>query len=295
MKQAILITFSILHWFSVTGQNQVEMKWKINANDTLIYTTVMEQIDSSYFEADFGGVFSAIIDSTSDEHANKAKTMMKEINNAIGKTQYAVRLLKPKANLINIEMFTIDEKQPINLSDTQDQKETEMIKSFQQMIKGVVLRGSIFDNGTIHSFWIKRAQKNLIAMLFELPGKKVRVGDTWSLTTNLIGNDQNFVCDSSYYKNEVKLVDVKEINGDQIAVLKYDLKEYVNGVFNMPNMFGQGGSKPTIMSFGFKGIAEFSIDKGRWVSYDGVMFGDATGVMNTKQRVKYALFEQDNN
>lgn len=272
---------------------QVELKWRISAGDTLVYSTVMEQVDSSYFKMDFGAAFKSLKDSTSDSgnDAKMAQQILKDINKSVGSTQYAVRLFKSSKKHIEIEMFTISEKLPIELPDSLTEAK-EMMKEFQKLNKGIVLRGSINEDGTIHSFWMKRAQKNLVSIFFELPGRPVSIGDTWSLTTSLIGNDQNFICDSSYYRNEVELIDIKTSKDETIAVFKYDLNEYVNGIFNVPNMFGQGGPKPTMMNFGFKGIAEFSIDKGKWNSFDGMMFGDATGVMDSKQRVKYSLIEQ---
>jgi len=291
MKNLIYL-IAIFSSVTLYGQ-QLELKWKISPGDALVYSTVMEQVDSSYFEMDFGEVFKSIKDSTSDTEndAKKAQQILKDINKSIGSTQYAVRLFKSTREHIEVEMFTTSEKLPIKLPDSLTEAKN-MMKEFQKLNKGVVLRGSINQDGTIHSFWMKRAQKNLLSIFFELPGRPINIGDTWSLTTSLIGNDYNFICDSSYQKNEVKLIDVRKTNNETVAVFKYDLNEYVNGIFNVPNMFGQGGSKPTMMNFGFQGIAEFSIEKGKWNLFDGMMFGDATGVINTKQRVKYSLIEQ---
>ncbi len=282
MKYLIFL-ISFLSFTHLQSQS-IELKWKIPQGDTLIYSTVMEQIDTSIFSTAFGG-------ESEDDDALKIQQMMKELNKSISGTKFAVRLFKSSQEHIEIEMFTSSQELPIALPDSLGEAK-EMLKEFQKMMKGIMLRGSINEDGTIHSFWVKREQKNLIAMLFELPGRPIEIGDSWSLSTNLIGNDQNFVCDSSFYKNEVKFIDLKTIDGDTLAVFKYDLLEYVDGIFNMPNMFGKGGAKPTMMTFGFKGIAEFSLNKGKWHSFEAVMAGEASGVMNFKQRVKYSLIEQ---
>ena len=107
---------------------------------------------------------------------------------------------------------------------------------------------------------------------------------------NLISNDQNFRCDSSYKLNKVTLIDIKKINDETIAFLKYDIIEYVKGIFNSPGFF-TGGSKQveTMMRFSHQAVAEFSIDKGRWIAYDGIMDFKATGIMKADKKTEFSL------
>ena len=146
--------------------------------------------------------------------------------------------------------------------------------------------------GVHQSFWINNNQKNLVSIFFELPTHPVKVGDTWKLDINLIGNDQNFTCDSSYKMNEVTLTDIKNVNGEKIAVIKYDIVEYVKGIFNTPSFMGGDGAQNTMMRFSHQAIAEFSVDKGRWVSYDGIMSGNTTGLMTSSNKTKFALIQE---
>ncbi len=158
------------------------------------------------------------------------------------------------------------------------------------MSEGVMLRGSVYETGGIHSFWTKSNQKNLISIFFELPTKPVQAGDTWDLDINLISNDQNFECDSSYKINKVTMVDMKKIQGENIAVLKYDITEYVKGNFTTPSFGGNsGGQTETMMKFTYQAVAEFSIDRGRWISYDGIMTFAASGVMTANKKTKFTL------
>src|SRR5207253_3068024 len=120
---------------------------------------------------------------------------------------------------------------------------------------------------------------NLISVLFELPTKPVAIGDSWPLDINLIANDQNFICDSSYKINKVTLQDIKQVNGETVAVLKYEIVEFVKGNFNTPRFFGKEGPRETVMRISHQAVAEFSIDKGRWISHDGIMTLYSTGVM----------------
>ncbi|MES1220680.1 MAG: hypothetical protein ABUT20_34590 [Bacteroidota bacterium] len=150
----------------------------------------------------------------------------------------------------------------------------------------VMLRGAVNEGGSIQSFYVKNDQKNLISMFFELPNRQISVGDKWTLAINFISMDQNFTCDSSFKKNAVTLIDLKQTGGQTIAVLKYDIEEFVLGDFNSPMT---GGSKKTTMKMIFNAIAEFSIEKGRWVNYDGILSLKATGVMTSATTKKVKL------
>jgi len=88
------------------------------------------------------------------------------------------------------------------------------------------------------------------------------------------------------------MVDIKKVKGESIALLKYDIVEYVKGNFFMPSFGGggkEGGETPSIMKFTHQAVGEFSIDKGRWISYDGIMSLVSSGVMNTKKKTKFTL------
>lgn len=88
------------------------------------------------------------------------------------------------------------------------------------------------------------------------------------------------------------LTDLKKSNGETIAVIKYEIEEFVDGTFHAPAMFGKRGPTQTMMKFSHQAIAEFSIDKGRWISYDGIMGMVASGVMTANTKKKFSLIEE---
>lgn len=278
---------------TVFGQkNQtVDLKWKIGENEKLNYATVMRDIDTASMELDFGGLFKSLSDSTSSG-MQESKDLFKKLNDAILSLDYITTLTKEKDNVIDIVMTT---RQKENTQETEadstESKEVKMLKLMQSMNQGVMLRGSVYETGAIHSFWVKSNQKNLIALLFQLPTYPVKIGDKWSLDIDLIANDQNFKCDSAYKINEVILTDIKKVDGETIAVLKYNVVEYVNGDFYSPSFFGSG-KKKTMMKFSHQGIAEFSIEKGRWIAYDGIMSLEASGVMTVNKKTKFTLVKE---
>ncbi len=295
MKPVLTLLLSVIT-FSTIGQNNtaVRLQWKVAHNEKLTYFTVMSDIDTASFEMDFGILGKAFSDSTKNG-LEESKAFFKRLNDVQKNQDYVTTLTNKGKGVIDIVMTT-KPKIPDDemVFDTTDQKQAEVLKMLQEMSKGVMLRGSVYETGGIHSFWIKSAQKNLIAMFFELPGKPIRVGDTWPLEVNLIANDQNFDCDTSYKINEVMLTDLKIVDGDTIAVLKYTIIEFVNGSFSAPSFYAnEEGGKATMMKFTLQGVAEFSINDGRWVSYDGIMSLVATGVMTANKKTKFSLMRSE--
>ncbi|WP_423149734.1 hypothetical protein [Rubrolithibacter danxiaensis] len=290
MKKLLTIIFGLL---TITSFGQtIDLKWKIGEKEKINYLTVMSDIDTSKVEMDFGNFFKSFSDSTG-KGLSETKDIFKKLNQSMQNIDFVSTLSNKGDGIIDIVMTTRPkEKSKENSKDSKDSKEDEMLKMMQSMNQGVMLRGSVYATGGIHSFWVKSNQKNLISTFFELPTKPLKIGDTWKIDINLIANDQNFSCDSSYKINEVTLTDIKKNNGETIAVIKYNIVEYVNGTFNSPSFMGGGGEQKTMMKFTHQAIAEFSVDKGRWISYDGIMSLDATGVMTAKKKTKFTLISE---
>ena len=270
-----------------TASNGINLEWKVPQNDSISFKTVMTEIGESTFEMDFGGLFGDLNDSTKTSQND----FFKKFKNAFNNTNLVTFLSNSTdfEDVIDIEMVTEDKK-----TDKDDSAEDEKEKMMNSMMKGTMLRGSVYSNGSLHSFWMKSSQKNLLSLFFELPNKELKKGDTWTLSNvNFIGNDQNFICKKAEKRNIITLTDIKKSNGETIAVIDYDILEYVSGDFNTPAFFGnEAESKKTEMKFIYKAQAEFSVEKGKWISYNGIMSLDASGALNSVQKKKFALIEQ---
>jgi len=289
----LILTLLTTTLFSQT-QQPVELKWKIAGDELLNYNTIMSQVDSSEFEMEIGDFFKSGLDemdSLTGEFDSIFTLMSEEMLNQ----DYVTTLTNKGNDVIDIVIATkpADDKESelnrdvINFDDVSF---FELYKSFSQ---GVMMRGSVYADGGVHSFWVVNAQKNIIALFFELPSKPVKIGDTWSLDINFIENAMNFVCDSSYRENEVKLSDIKIVNGDTIAVLQYNIVEYIDGVLNPPSLFMNNNSdQQTVMKYSYQGVSEFSITQGRWVSYYGIMSSEVSGFMSMNLKQKYALLKE---
>lgn len=264
------------------------LKWKLQAKEVLTYKTLMKSDEDP--EMNFNGFSKQMgIDSNSEEKG-KMNTMLKDMQR-FAPEYYLTHLEKDKKGVINIEVMPHSDKTPNDTSGNE---------GFSQLVKamstGVALRGAIDESGNIKSFYLRNDQANIIAMLFQLPGKPVKVGDTWEVGTNLISMDQNFKCDSSFRKNEAKVSSVEKIKDDQVVTIYYNIEEFVAGSFSMPfPQPGQGIKNnvvETSMKMTYKATARFSIKRGRWLSYDGVLKTVNDGLMSGHSSMKYALMPQ---
>ena len=270
--------------------SSVDLQWKLKPGDTLTYETVLTEIEASSIDIDFGGLFDQIVDSTDVENKDIGKTLFKQLKNLQANTNLVTRLTSSEnvAEVINIETIAIPKE------ENEHSDEDGISPMMNAMMRGTMLRGSVYKSGNVHSFWVKSSQKNLISLFFELPTRAISIGDSWELkNVNLIANDQNFICKEAQRKNKVTFTELKIVDGETIAVIEYDVLEYVSGDFSTPAIFGnEKGNQKTTMKFIYKAQGEFSVDQGKWVIYNGIMSLDATGALNTTQKQKFALVEK---
>ena len=226
---------SIITWGQIN--NPVVLKWKLSRNEILTYKTLLNTIDtakSQDLSIDLGALVNTAGDSIKATQINRLSKILSELNKAVTEDPLITNLTVNNKGIIDITMLR--KKKADKLSHDKD---TAGIKNsspdLSKMVTDqVVLRGAIYDNGSIESFYVKSDQKNLIAVFFELPNKRVKINDSWSLEVNLITTDQNFKCDTAFRKNHVTLIDLKKVGNETIAVLKYDIMEFVSGDFNNP-------------------------------------------------------------
>ncbi|MDO1501815.1 hypothetical protein Q2T40_16900 [Winogradskyella maritima] len=267
----------------VSNQSEegVQLNWKVSENDTLVYRTVINQIEDSSQDILNG------IDSVNSKNDNFSREFYEKIKGLYNDTNLTTTLTNSKNfdNVLNIETIAGSRK-------------NDSIKNSSQptpLIAGTVLRGSIYKTGSLHSFWLKRTQKNVVSLFFELPEKHLEKGDSWSLNNvNFLNNSQDFICRKAEKKNHITLNEIIEKEGRSVAIIEYDLLEFVSGESSSTSLFStkEEGTK-TEMTFVFKAQAEFSIDEGKWISYNGIMSLKSSGMINLNQKQKFALIEQD--
>ena len=269
----------------------VVLRWKINKGEKLGYKTVMEQVDAGKKDFSISELFKGMPGGAGKDTV-EFKKILKELSNQTQKSNISTYLKKQADGTISVEMRA--ENNPASSpNDTGEMaRMAKNIAMLRQMNNNIVLRGSIYDDGKIASFYTKKDQKNLLAVLFELPGKPVAIGDHWPIDINFISMDQNFACDSAYKRNEAKLMGVELVGNEHIATIKYDALEYVNGNFIVP--FGDNkGPVKSMMKMQVEGTALFSIERGRWKAYSAIMSLSSTGIMTSETSTKLSLAEMN--
>jgi hypothetical protein len=288
IKLPLTVAFLIVS-ISVFSQNNqpVLLKWKLKPNEVISYKTIMEEAGPAVNTFDMSGVMKAM--GADSANVSSRRDMMKKFSVAMKPTSMVTKLTEKYKDIIDIELITKNDNQsPFSGGDS-----TRMMSDFfRKMANGVMLRGSIHDDGTIASFYTKTEQKNIIALLFELPGKVIKQGDSWPLSVNLVTADQNFKCDSSYRKNEVTAIKFENIKGDRIVTLKYDIVEFIKGDFTLPSPTGDVSKVPNTMKMTFQALASFSVEKGRWLTYNGQLNYNSTGIMQANSKQNYVLIEE---
>jgi len=283
-----ILAISSLSAFCQRTDSAVFLKWKLKPGEVITYKTEMREIDTAnHKDMDMTGMMRSIgvMDTAK---LGEMRNLMSKINKEIQNYDMATQLTEKRKGVVNIEMSAIDKDKTIPelKGKTMDDSLKNIGKLLSKLTTGVRLRGSVYEDGSIESFYTKNDQRNLLSIFFELPAKKVKVGDTWGLDVHLLSADEYFVCDSAFKRNMVTLIGMENINGEHIATLKYDILEYMHGDFNSP--MGQGSQK-IMMKMTHQAIARFSIEKGRWVFYEGIMSLSSTGMMTSQTTKKLSL------
>jgi hypothetical protein len=278
IKLVLILILYLVSLFSNAQTDSVEesvdLKWKIA--DTLTYHTVMR--DTIYG--------SSKSQTETDSIRSNMNGLLQLMQKQFFNLNYETKLFPEKNGNVDIAMM---------LKENRADSTKSIFSGIAKMNGNVALRGKVSPEGKLLSYYYKRAQNNIISILFELPTASVKVGDAWSLDVNMISMDQNFKADSTYKNNTVRLSEIKILNGNKIAVIKYDLQEFVSGEFDnrFMSMFSKESAyKETYMKISHKATAEFDIDKGYWILYDGVMDTETNFSplgMNGNKRTKFKL------
>jgi len=288
VSRMVLLMFLIISITDVVAAEDtaVQLKWKISAESLYYYTNLAQSNgDESYFEFNIDKILDdkCISDEVEDRiekiqfpEASNMVTVMEEAS--IGK-------IKTTAYLQN---FTL----PISENELMDEKAQEEAKKFEDMMNTIPqLQGMINTSGTILSFYLPQRQKNLLALMFELPKDPVKPGDTWDINFICLELGVGFTEDSADRVNIVRLTDMKKnVQLQNIATLEYLLTEKVAGSMTNP-MTKQ--TIPTEMTCSYMGRHDFNIDLGRWENIKGEFRINSSGIMNSRVVQNLAMMPID--
>ncbi|MFO7745023.1 MAG: hypothetical protein R6V36_06550 [Psychroflexus sp.] len=253
MKKLLLLLILIISFSSSAQQNAINLKW--NISDTLTYKTI---IKDTYHE-------DGVDENKTDSLSGDLGSTLREMRNKMAHSTYESKLFPDEKGNIDILINAVQ-------TDSTD----SFFSKITKMTGVPFLRGKVSPEGELLSFYYKREHKNMTSLLFELPNNPMEVGDEWNLNINLISLDQNFYADTLQRKNIARLKDIIIKNGNRIAVIEYNVQEYVSGTneMTMKSMFPKLKDKKVNMKTSYTGTGEFDIDDGYWISYDGTMETD---------------------
>lgn len=149
-------------------------------------------------------------------------------------------------------------------------------RMFKALEGQVLATSSLMDIGVITA-QLSPVQHNLVALLFELPGRPVAVGDTWTHSADLVGaRDMFWEEERSVRVNRVTLSALaREAPGRTVAVIDFtliaeDQGEYVS--------WGPGRKRvPASDAAHYVGRGEFLVEEGRWRTLSGEISLRASG------------------
>ena len=241
MKKILLLIILIAFSSNAQDKETVDLKWKIT--DSLTYETFMHgySLEEKIKEVE------------NETNLERMNELLKEIKR--DKINYETQIFSDNHGNYDVKMIHKSDVNKLNIND-----------------RNVILRGKFNPDGQNLSFYYEQNKKNLISLFFELPKKSLKIGDEWNIDVDIISLNQHFKADSLSKKNTVRLKDIVERNGNKIAIIEYDLNEYVSGSLEKnktKNSKKNKTSEKPYLQATHKIIGEFNIDKGFWISYDG--------------------------
>ncbi len=261
----IILIFSIIS----CSEEKYELRWKIPAEEVLIYKIQMETIDSlsSVPEDDMSSLVKMVAKMYGDsiDVPINSEDIYQGLISRINSLSYFSILRQGAENDMKIDFITRINKQ---------YDQAKYMDIFNKFIKKAVFKGNLSKNGDLYDEDGSPVFDPKINILFELPEKPVSVGDTWSLKIKFTEpqDKKEKIKDTL---NQVKFVELLVEGKDSIAVLEYQLQG--------PENIGRALS--------YVGKGKFNINQGKWMSYTGVLTQKISGIISMKQVQKIKLSE----
>lgn len=268
MKKIILVLVSVFTGYSsISGQ--IRLEWKIEEGKPLYYNAILDVSNTSSFEIKDTDLPKKII---SEQAAQNFFDLFGK------KPSYVVMRWKPK-NVIDVKVSQ-------RLEDSgMDSETVEAIKKQLGLEENVLLRGSVFSNGGICTYFIENQQKSLLSAAFELPTKEISKGDVWEIDFSCIDLKGVIITDTISRNVKVKADNVEMINADTVVTISYDLTEFMKG----KRQISRNDFKEIGFEVKYIGIGKFSTNQGKWLDYDAVFTLESFGIMAGKMKGIFSL------
>lgn len=268
MKKLLLSVLSIFIVHSAIVA-QVRLEWKTAAGKPMYYQAVLDVASTSSFSIGEKDLPEKVI---SEQAARNFLDLFGK------KPSYVVMKRQPK-NIIDVKISQ-------RLEDSgMDEKTVAMVKEELGLEENVLLRGAVFSDGGIYTYFLENQQKSLLAAAFELPKKAVSKGDVWAIDFSCLDIKGVIITDTIARNILVKAEDIETLQGDTIVTISYDLTEFMQG----KTQIGKDKFKPLGFDVKYLGRGKFSSNQGKWLEYDAVFTLEAAGMMTGKMKGIFSM------
>jgi hypothetical protein len=258
----------------------VLLRWKLPEQKPLAFELTLENVSKRPTELRLS--FDALKDS---QRVAEQRRAVLSLNLPQRASMAAVLSPKPSGDMTAKVILT---RVDIPKSKRPSRQDKQMAQELKKMEGRVQIRGLMTSRGFVTSD-IKREQRNLLALMFELPSQPVAVGDTWTHSADLVKMGRGFEGESESI-NRLQLVELqKGADGRTVAVIDITLAERQAGHLAVP----KGPKLPSSMEMSFVGQGEFLVEEGRWKQLTGRMSTLSTGVMESESEQQFVLSPLD--
>lgn len=273
MKHIFLSLLAIC-LFSLQSTAQVRLQWKVTPANPLFYNVVLDLTNTSDFTI---GDDDIPIKTITQEAAQNFFDLFGK------KPCYAI--LRNKSHQL------VDVKISQRLEDSgMDEKTLDAYRNQLGLEENVLLRGMVYADGRISTYFLENQQKSLLSAGFELPNKTISKGDTWRIDFSCLDLDGIIITDTISRITLVKAEELEFAGRDTLVTISYDLSEFMKGKRQL--------TKDKFKEMGFDvryaGLGKFSVQQGRWLEYNAVFTLETFGLMNGKMKGIFALKPVEN-
>lgn len=213
--------------------------------------------------------------SNSEEVNGKGEEIMSEMLSGIDDLKFCVILEGNENQSINFKLVGYMPK----IED--DIKKIGLGSIMSTAFQGILTQAAINNSGILQSAnQLKTNQKNLIALLTQLPSKPVSLGDRWTINikhdSDMFGNSNEKVKS----ENRVKFVNIKYWDNTTVAILDYDIN--ITASSKSQSIFSNEDVE-YVYSYYFNGKGEFDIDNGEWRKLEGILETKQKGFVSIEE------------
>ncbi len=285
---ALTLRYSALHGrpstrLDTNAHLPYTLAWKVDAGHPLVYEGVNRYAMSNVSIA----TGNEAIDPGANEMVKELLGLVSQAGSVTVTQTYSTTLSKNDQGNIAVDMLikSVDQGALGLLAGQAGEQ------AAQSAVGTVFLHSEVTPDGKILPYYVDADEKNLLSLYFQLPGKPVKVGDSWPVDTICVraGSDPaQFVVETSERESQVTFMGVSKTATDEpVAVLDYHITERLTGKQSIPAL----AKEPVQGSFDCvgSGQGEFLIEQGRWKNFSFEFVVQTTGLMSSTLTQSFAL------